>query len=515
MYFFQPVLNFNYYGLPFLFLFLSGISTFVIFALDNRISIVTGAILLFSILFFLIIPFFSTAKMFRSARYYQQVGNVQVVDFEDVIDPIDILKIRLVDQNMAERLGDKKIGEDPALGSITKIGNYNIQMYDSNLYWVAPLLHSSFFKWIKHREGTNGYILVSATNPQDVRLVQSSDGKDVRIKYAPNAFFGDKLSRHIYFNGFLTSGFTDYTFEIDEKGSSYWVVSRFKKTIGYSGKEVISTILVNAITGDIQEYNIEETPSWVDRIQPESFIKEQVNNWGKYAMGWANSIFTQEGVLQLTPGISLVYGNNGKSYWYSGLTSAGSDESTVGFILVDTRDKSISFYKQPGATERSAMSSAEGKVQEKRYNSTFPIMYNIMGIPTYISSLKDKGGLIKLVAMVSVEDYTIIGVGDSTETALRSYRSALSKSLIASDLEQNLTIKKVEGYVERIHQDIQSGISYYYIKLSEGEDIYLGDSAISPYLVVTEENDYVQIECEDSSTQFFNISTFTNRTLQY
>ena len=44
------------------------------------------------------------------------------------------------------------------------------------------------------------------------------------------------------------------------------------------------------------------------------------------------------------------------------------------------------------------MRSAEGKVQEKNYQATFPVMYNILGTPTYVSALKDKAGLVKMVA---------------------------------------------------------------------------------------------------------------------
>jgi len=512
IYFFTPVLNFRFYGFPFLVLLISGINTLLILYLDNRVSIIAAPLLALSLLFFLILPFFSTASIFRSSRYHSQIGTVNSARFADVIEPIDISKIRLVDQNMAEKLGDKKIGEDPALGSVAKPGTFSIQKFNGELYWVAPLVHSSFFKWLNNREGSDGYLMVSATNPQDVRLVQNID-TPIKIKYQPDAFFGDKLSRHIYLNGYLSAGFTDFTFEINEEGRPFWVVSKYEKTIGYSGKEVTGTIIVNAQTGEISEYSIDDTPKWIDRIQPESFVKEQVNNWGKFERGWMNSVFSQEGVLQLTAGISLVYGKDGESYWYSGLTSAGADESTVGFILVNTRNKQINFYKQPGATEVSAMSSAEGKVQEKGYNSTFPIMYNVYGIPTYISSLKDKAGLIKLIAMISVEDYSIIGIGETTAEALRSYKNSLSKSLKSDDLESNLVTKKTEGYIERIRTDIQSGNSYYYIKLYDDDNLYVGNSNISQYLVISEENDYIQIEYDDAESNIIDISSFKNLNL--
>ena len=60
-----------------------------------------------------------------------------------------------------------------------------------------------------------------------------------------------------------------------------------------------------------------------------------------------------------------MYGDDGKSYWYTGITSAGADDSTIGFMLVDTRTKEAKLYRQLGATETAAMVSATGKVQEK------------------------------------------------------------------------------------------------------------------------------------------------------
>jgi hypothetical protein len=56
---------------------------------------------------------------------------------------------------------------------------------------------------------------------------------------------------------------------------------------------------------------------------------------GNYVHGYWN--FSNANKLQITEGLTLVYGNDNKSYWYTGLTSVGKDESAVGFV--DTRTK--------------------------------------------------------------------------------------------------------------------------------------------------------------------------------
>jgi hypothetical protein len=101
---------------------------------------------------------------------------------------------------------------------------------------------------------------------------------------------------------------------------------KIRKKIGFSGNDAVGIILVNAQTGEIKEHSIVTTPSWVDRIQPIDFIEEQLNDWGIMYM---DIDFSNANKLQITEGLTLVYGNDNKSYWYTGLTSVGKDESAV------------------------------------------------------------------------------------------------------------------------------------------------------------------------------------------
>ena len=56
------------------------------------------------------------------------------------------------------------------------------------------------------------------------------------------------------------------------------------------------------------------------------------------------------------------------------------------FLLVNKRTKETRYYQINGADESSAMGSAEGKVQEKEYVATFPILINVAERPTYFVS---------------------------------------------------------------------------------------------------------------------------------
>ena len=509
-----PVLRFNYFGIPLLITVFGLIVVLIDSALTRRVNLIGSIILTIGILFMTVIPFITSSAIFNADEYRNIIGEIKEGDFTEDLSPIDITNLRLVDEEMALRLGDKKIGQDPALGSQATLSRFNIQKVNGKLFWISPLQHRSFFKWRDNSDGTRGYIMVSASNPQDVKLVQKVNDKNLKIKYQPGAFFGDDLKRHIYKNGYNNIGLTDYTFEIDESGKPYWVVTLFEKRVGFSGEDATGVLIVDAQTGKIEEYDINNAPEWVDRIQPEEFIETQLNDWGIYIKGWLNSFLAEEEVLEVTPGISLVYGKDNNSYWYTGITSSGSDESTIGFVLVNTRTKEAKLYRQSGATETAAMSSAEGKVQEKNYVASFPIMYNILGVPTYVCSLKDKAGLIKMVAMISVEDYSILGIGETKQDALRAYRSSLKSKGNFINIEEDVDVEEIEGKVLRFSTDIRNGESYYYLIVSGIENkIFIGTSNTSQELPLTNVGDTVYVRYDLSNSVYIDITEFDNRSL--
>lgn len=505
--------------------FLSGISMLIIFfalagVLDmmfdrgektSKIAKYNFSIAIVLIVYSMAAPFIASSPILHAKSYRNLIGEVKSSEFSKDVSPVSVNDIRLVDEDMAMRLGDKKVGEDPALGSIAKLGEFHIQSVKGELYWVAPLVHRDIIKWITNTDGTSGYVMVSASNPQDVKLVQEIDGKPIKIVYQPQAYFLQDLHRHAYLNGLVNVGMTEFSLELNDDGRPYWVISLYENKIGYSGADVIGVATVDAQTGETKRYSIDDAPEWIDRIQPESIVVDQINDWGLYVKGFLNSVISEEGVLVATPGTSLVYGSDNKSYWYTGITSAGSDDSTIGFMLVDSRTKEAKFYKQPGATETAAMTSAEGKVQEKNYEATFPIMYNILGKPTYVSSLKDKAGLVKMVAFVSVEDFSVLGLGETKEDALRSYREALSSKGNSISLESDTNTETVEGNVTRISMDVSGGNTLYYMTIDSANGlIFSSTSKVSTEIPLTMVNDRVKISYQKSEKGVVDIVEFDN-----
>ena len=523
-YFNLPVINYGFTQLGIILIFLLILTMlittkFVVAPKTNQVKILSkpSKFLLYSIILLLIyvigFPILTSLPMFRSADYQKLIGKVENGEkIATHIAPISMDEIRVVDEDLAYLLGEKVLGTQPALGSQVQLGDFCIQKVNNKLYWVAPLLHSGFFKWLNNKEGTTGYVMVSATNERDVKLIQNVEDKPIKIKFQPNAYFQSDIHRYIYFNGFSTVGLTDYTFEIDDTGKPFWVVTKFAKKIGFSGNDATGVVIVDVETGAIKQYSIANAPKWVDRIQPIDFIENQLNDWGEYVNGYWN--FSNLNKLKITEGLTLVYGHDNKSYWYTGLTSVGKDESAVGFVLVDTRSKKATFYKQGGATEYAAQSSAQGKVQEKGYFASLPIPYNINNIPTYVMTLKDKGGLVKMFAMVAISDYTIVGVGNTMRETLTSYKNVYNMADNKINPQTESTKKTIESVLSRIQNDVKNGNSFYYFTVKDYPNIFVGSSQISNQLPVSVVGDKVKISFDIDNEEVIDVSTFENTTMQ-
>ncbi len=394
------------------------------------------------------------------------IGNVEEVDFADQLEYIDLKQLPTIDKELASKLADKKLGEIPSLGSQVYIGELHLQSINGELYYVAPLEHSSFIKWITNRKGTSGYIKVSATNQNDVQLVTGLNGNPLKIKYLDSSYILSDLQRAAYLRD-MKAGHTDYTFELDDEGKPYWVITRYDTTIGIAEKKAIGALVMDAQTGESEVYDIENLPSWIDRIQPASYIRNYIDKWGELVHGVFN--FNDKDKLTSTEGMNLIYNNN-ECFYYTGITSVGSDESLVGFTLTNTRTGKTTIYKTAGATETAAMRSAEGKVQQYRYSATFPYLINIQGEPTYFTTLKDSNGLVKQYAMVDVKNYNTVAVGDTVQSTLNNYMDILTNTNIS--LEGSNTEESIEGQIERIGLVVKDGTSIYDIKL-KGEENYI------------------------------------------
>lgn len=405
--------------------------------------------------------------VFRS-KDYTELMKVEAGDFANEVDEISYNKIPMLDSASAAVLGNRKLGELADMVSQFEVSDtyYQINYKDSPMR-VATLRYGDFFKWINNmKNGLPGYVRINMVT-QNAEIIRLQDG----MKYSTADHFGRNLNRLLRFR-YPTWMFDDPVFEIDDEGQPWYICAREIRTIGlFGGRDVDGAVLVNAVTGESKYYDKEDVPSWVDRVYSASLIIEQYDYYGEYQSGFLNSLFGQRGCTATTDGYNYIALND-DVYVYTGVTSLGGDESNVGFLLCNQRTKECRYYPCAGAEEYSAMDSAMGVVQHLQYNATFPLLLNVGGQPTYFMSLKDAAGLVKMYAMVNVQQYNIVATGNSVAECENAY----SKLLRQDGLTTSTLSEGIRGRIAEIRTAVIDGNSWYYFRLV-GENCFYSVSA--------------------------------------
>jgi hypothetical protein len=451
-----------------------------------------------------------SSEFLNAPKYRDQITIKESENFTSEFDAITLNKIPLVDQNTAAQLGDKQIGRVQGLGSQFNISNeYLLINVNDSVYRVSSLEYQDFYKWLQNREiGIPSYVSVNVNDPSDVELVDLAFG----MKFAPSAFFNEDLLRHVRFS-YRTEIFESVNFEIDDMGNPFYIVTVKEPSIGwFGGWDTEALIVVDAVSGDMNKYAIEDAPTWVDHIQSANLAWYQIDNWGYYINGWFNTLFGQKEMIQTTDGYNFVSIDE-EIYIFSGLTSVGSDRSIVGFALINLHTKEATFIKVGGADEYSAMNSAIGQVQHLNYTSTFPLLLNIEGLPTYFMALKDNEGLVKLYAMVSVQDYSVVGVAATVELTLSSYvEQLMEKGLLTGVV---LTQNEMVGTISTIVSTIINGTTHYYFTLEGSNILYTASSDLSIELALSQVLDPVKIQVTKLSDNIMNVISYDNLNYDY
>ena len=459
------------------------------------------------------VGFFSSSELMNASKFRNVLGKINEVSNNKDLTATDINKIIFIDENVAAKYGDKQIttADNLAMGSQVSIGEYTQQIVAGRVYYVAPILHGGFWQYMKNSEnGTPGYVIVDAINPKDSKMVTKlPDGSSVANVYQYNGYFSKNLERHLRLNGYASVGLTDFSYELDDNFHPWWVISKYVNTIGFSGSDATGVVLVNPTTGEIKDYNINNLPAWVDRVQPVKFLTDQISWWGDLVHG----VFNWSGAdkLKLTQSLSMAYGNDGHCYFYAGLTSTGSDNTSVGFLMINSRTKEVKFFKSKGSSEDKAAASAEGVVQHLRYNATHARFYNLNGDFTFAFGLKDAEGLVKKYAFVNYDDYAIVGIGDDESSAYRDYRSKLNSkgNVIVGDKYGK--VQEVKGIVTRFSNDNKDGNSFYYLTIDKFKNkMFVSKSDVNPKLTLTKIGDEVVITFNDGSEGVIDMSSFDN-----
>ena len=410
-----------------------------------------------------------------NAAKYASVLETQDADFAQDIQQVDYSEIPIIDRDSAALLGNRAMGNIPEYVSQFEIaGTYSQINYQGTPVRVSPLGYADLFKWLTNRaEGIPAYALVDMTT-QDAQIVKLGDRA---IFYSRSEPLARNIDRYVQLK-YPFYMFDEKSFEIDEDGQPWWICPVQTRTIGlFGGTTIERVVMVNATTGECTDLAIDDVPQWVDRAYPAELLIQQYNWSGKYQDGWLNSWLGQKNVVQTTPGTD---GNVGYNYiakdddvWvYTGVTSATADNSIVGFVLVNQRTAESHYYPVAGATEESAMQSAEGAVQNLRYSATFPILINVSEQPTYFMALKDNAGTVKKFAMVDIQHYQNVATGDTVAETQKSYQAMLATSGALSTDAAEANMEEATGVIRSMTQAVMDGNSHFYVTLDGVDGIF-------------------------------------------
>ncbi|MBQ7117875.1 MAG: hypothetical protein IJN88_06665 [Clostridia bacterium] len=440
-----------------------------------------------------------TGSTVFNATKYSEILKVNPSDFsKDLVESVGTDSIALMDTASARMLGDREIG---ALSDV--VSQFNVSYdytqidYNGKPVKVSALEYAGFFKWLNNRDsGIRGYVTVNPVS-MSASFIESEG-----MKYVPSAFFSEDAFRYIR-KAYPTLMLDNLHFETDESGKPYYIASVIEKTVGlFGGKTVSGCIVLDPVSGETEKYDVADIPNWIDVVFYGDLICEQYNWHGMFRNGFMNSLFAKKDCKQVTTYYSSDedaedeapvsdYGyvaKDGDIWIYTGVTSVNGDSSNIGFLLANERTGESRYYQIAGADEKSAMAAAEGEVQEKGYQASFPSLINIDGHPTYILVLKDSGGLVKLYATVNVEQYNIVTTAATQEECIRKYKSVLG--IEAKENTENVT--ETEITVADIRYIDIDGNTYIY--LIDGEDnLFRAKAGTNEDMLLVDEGDRVKL----------------------
>lgn len=447
--------------------------------------------LLFIIMIALELLVFS--PMFFSNSYKELLKDPINAEITTDFQAFDEKSAGIIPPTEAEAKMVSNMSQNGNIGSVMELGSITKQQVAGKVVYIAPLKYNGFFNWIKNKGAYDGYMVVDGTTGE-CNLVNAN------IAYSPYSYFGKDLSRVLY-NNDKSKIYGDYTFELDDNNTAYFTATIYEKKYGFLPKKPIGIASVNCASGEVQTYDINNTPDYVDRIQPMDFVEDALNYKGKYINGF--KLFDKKGKYKTTEGIGLVYMND-KCYYYTGITSLGADDASIGFYLVDSRTGESFLYNSNGVTEERAQEAATTINKSQQYSAAFPILTKVENDFVYFIPLLDSTDRVSEYAFVNAKDISIKGAGKTIADAENQYIKSLMSgdSLIATEGEE----KTITGPILRAGQYNEDGNTYFTFMIEGSSSIFIGTHKISNIIPLLKEGDIVNITYLDNKRELLNIN---------
>lgn len=438
----------------------------------------------------------ASSKLANAVKYSNLI-EIKEGNFEDEIQSVSTVEeakeFPLLDVQTAQKLGNRSLSEIDKVSQFEVNEEYNLISYEDKQYRLSPLEYTSIFKAMNN-ESIPGYVLVNQAT-EESHLVQL----DNEIRYAPSDIFSQDLKRHLR-GKYPSYIFDKFQFDINDNGEAYYIAPVLKPTIGFFGGKIVqSFVIVNANTGECEEYLPEDLPKWVDHAYSLDYLMGLAESYYKYKGGFWNTVFSKTNVKEISysfkgenvneddeedenefVGYNSILTKDGVQF-FTCVVSVSNDESALGFILANSKTGEITYYDCAGAEESTAQLQTESLYQNYGYKSSYPLMVSVDGVPTYVISLKDKSKINKAYVMINVENYTLSASDETLEDALLKYRRKIfgEEGLTPEDLvgetseEVETETKSTTGTITELYQATQNGTTQFFFVLEGDENLYI------------------------------------------
>jgi hypothetical protein len=461
---------------------------------------------------FVIFSITTSAPIFHASSY----ANLMVPEIKerDVSAPlVDQSQARVVTDELAKKRGAELLASatEDGLGSRVLMGEPWGNKVGQTFYWLIPLEHNGFFKWLSNGT-TPGYIAVSQMNEMNTKFLQ-----DKPIKYGIEAWFDTNVYRHLFNNGFKSQIMGEAIFQVDENWNPWWVVPMSLPQVGFGGEIPVSWALVNATTGEIQNYTDEsKIPAWVDRLYHQKMVAERFDDWGCWSQGVWSCMFSGNDVIESTPGIDPTIDASLDIVYYSGtqFQNSKADGATSGFYTANARTGKITFYRQAGITEQAAIAVLNGAFADfEGYHATDPVLLALDGKEAFFSVIVDGAGSRKAFGIVSRSNRNVFGKGNSLQAVLTDFARSSQRSNRDAAFEpgKGMPPQSFEGVVLTMMPVVQNDRTSFYLTLDSlpGKIVEVSEEKIGE-IVVTKVGDRVRFTTDNTDTGVIFSTSFDN-----
>jgi hypothetical protein len=398
-----------------------------------------------------------------------------------------------------------------------RLGPATLQYVNGHMWYVFPLQFDGAGNKARLGAVEPGYIMVSAEDPNAVP-VEHYDGAFSMI-VSLGGGQGSEPGRWAYDHGYSGYLLDDATLEINDQGLPFYTVTLLSPHLGWTFMAPAGVLVINAHTGQISRYGLNDVPDWVDRVYSQQMALNIANWYGKYSQAGFQGIGSSNANrFQVSGDPVMVYTGSGHPVWRMLLSSYNNDNSVSKIIELNAATGAMQIYapQRPMGIEApvyQAFDNGSGTgaslIKANHYQAVDLTLHVLYGHLTWMVTYEPEGSNPSFVGIGFVDAYQAtannVVFGSSKSAALQNYLTQLAGESTANGNapEQGGQYQTVTGTVAAIGWDITGGQKYWYITLkSDPAHVYVGTvAAVGPALVLAQPGDQVTIRVLNVGSQ--------------